>query len=140
MRKMTSEEMDNVIHSVKWASICTVKPDGTPYAIEATPFHDDGKIGFMINPRGTTASNLRDNPSVLLKFTLATPDLSDWKGVSCMGKGSFSRDKEAIERGWNLLGEVMNADYSKIGERFGLSPEKSPLFLVVVENITGRCK
>ena len=138
MRNMTASEMKKTVKSCMWASICTVTPEDKPYAIEATPFFDVNKICFMINPRGTTARNIQSNPNVLLKFTQTSPDLSNWLGVSCFGRGLFMRDKEDIRRGWELLGRVMKTDYSKAAEKFSANPERSPLFCVKVEKMTGR--
>jgi len=59
MRAMTPAEIMQVIERVRWAVICTVCPDSSPYAIEATPYRDAEDLCFMINPRGTTRRNLR---------------------------------------------------------------------------------
>lgn len=139
MRKMTDEEMESFMASASWATICTVTPEGDPYAIEATPFRDGEMIGFMINPKGTTARNVKANPKVLVKFTFASEDLSDWKGVSCFGTGEFVQDADAIRRGWDLLGKVVKTDYSTLAEKFCADPGKSPMFCVTVEKMTGRC-
>ncbi len=138
MRNMTASEMKKAVKSCMWASICTVTPEDKPYAIEATPFFDGDKVCFMINPRGTTARNIQSNPNVLLKFTQTSPDLSNWLGVSCFGLGLFIKEKEDIRRGWKLLGRVMKTDYSKAAEKFSSNPERSPLFCVIVEKMTGR--
>ena len=112
MRKMTDEEIQRVIAAAKWATICTVGQGGRPYAIEATPFYADTNetACFMINPRGGTWKNLQNSGEVLLKYTMASPDLSDWIGVSCSGRGSFVHEPEAIRAGWKLLGAVMGDD------------------------------
>ena len=136
---MTEEEMRAVIRACSWANICTCTEQGAPYAIEATPFYMDGQTGFMINPRGGTWRNMRHSASVLLKYTLAAPSLRSWAGVSCMGKGRFVDDPEAIREGWRLLGLVMGQDYSQAAERFSKKPSHSPFFAVSVESMTGRC-
>lgn len=138
MRNMTVSEMEKAVRSCMWASICTVTPEGKPYAIEATPFFDGDRICFMINTRGITAHNIQSNPNVLLKFTQTSLDLSSWLGVSCFGQGLFIREKDDICRGWKLLGLVMKTDYSKAAEKFSANPERSPLFCVKVEKMTGR--
>ncbi len=140
MRKMTPEENQAVIDHLAWASICTVSPEGCPYAIEATPFRlEPDCIGFMINPRGTTQKNLLGRPDVLVKYTYASPDLTDWAGVSCFGTASFCEDQERIALGWKLLGEVLGTDYSKAAERFATGKMASPLCEIRVTEITGRC-
>ncbi len=140
MRKMTSEEMQEVITHQHWASICTVSPEGQPYAIEATPFMlEPDCIGFMINPRGTTKKNLMERPDVLIKYTYSSPDLMDWAGVSCFGKGEFCQDSETIAKGWELLGEIMKTDYSRMAERFAKGSLPSPLFLARITETTGKC-
>ena len=134
MRPMNPEEIQETLSIGNWASICTVGPNGFPHAIEATPFVDDAQcLCFMINPRGTTLKNIENNPNVLLKFTLTTPDLGRWIGVSCFGKGRVERDPSALARGWELLGRVMDADYAKAAEKF------SPMLVVAVDRMTGRC-
>jgi nitroimidazol reductase NimA-like FMN-containing flavoprotein (pyridoxamine 5'-phosphate oxidase superfamily) len=139
MREMTATEMENVLASANWATICTVSPDGTPYAIEATPFRDGGDICFMINPRGGVHRNLAKNPAVLLKFTRAGRDLSGWAGVSCMGTGRFDGNPEAIRRGFDTLGRIMKADYAEAARKHSRDPERSPLLRVSVRETTGRC-
>jgi nitroimidazol reductase NimA-like FMN-containing flavoprotein (pyridoxamine 5'-phosphate oxidase superfamily) len=139
MRAMTPEEMQSLVRYCRWASICTVNAEGAPYAIEATPFFMGGAHCFMINPRGGTWKNLRHNPRVLLKYTLAGDDLSCWAGVSCHGSGEFTPDVESLRAGWKLLGQVMGADYSRAAEKFAGHPDRSPLFRVQVREMTGRC-
>lgn len=139
MRAMTDREIQAVLELARWGTICTVSPDHTPYAIEATPYWDGGDICFMINPRGLTRRNLDQNPNVLVKMTLASRNLSWWAGVSCMGTGRFDKDPDAILRGFQLLGAVMGADYTAAGEKHYRTPETSPLLRVKTETRTGRC-
>lgn len=139
MRVMTGPEMEDLIRGCKWATICTVTPDGEPYAIEATPFMLDGNPCFMISPHGGTWKNMRHNTAVLLKYTRADEDLRHWAGVSCKGRGEFVTDPDAQREGWRLLGQVMGTDYSRAAERFARCRERSPLFRVHVEQTTGRC-
>ncbi len=139
MRVMTADEMEAVIGRCNWATICTVTPEGFPYAIEATPFYMDGCHCFMINPRGVTWKNMQHRPDVLLKYTLANADLSLWAGVSCFGDGEFVIDAAAMREGWRLLGRVMRADYSRAADTFAGLKDRSPLFRVQVQKVTGRC-
>jgi hypothetical protein len=136
---MSEGEIDLVIGTLNWATIVTVSPDGRPYAIEATPFLKDDCICFMISPRGTTKKNLDFSDRVLLKFTAAAKDLSHWLGVSCQGRGSFVHDPSAIIEGWNLLGQVMQTDYSQAAAKFAAQPEKSPMLAVRIDEKSGRC-
>lgn len=140
MRKMIEPEIRQSLKLRKWATICTVSPGQMPYAIEATYFMpDDRHMNFMINPRGTTVRNIQKNPHVLVKVTLTDPSLSRWAGISVFGKAAMARSTEKIRHGWALLGQVMNADYSDAAERFARAPEKSPLFVVEIREMTGRC-
>ena len=139
IRKMTEPEIEQTVKKLNWASICTVTPGGSPYAIEATPFFDEDKICFMINPKGTTAKNIRANPDVLIKFTQTTIGLLNWLGISCFGKGEFIQNKDALRRGWELLGSVMKTDYTKAADKFCTNPQDSPLLSIKVEQMTGRC-
>ena len=139
MRTMTVEEAEAVIRLCNWATICTVTPEGFPYAIEATPFYMDTLHCFMINPRGVTWKNMQHNPHVFLKYTLADADLSIWAGVSCFGAGEFVIDAAAVREGWRLLGDVMRTDYSHAADTFARMKARSPLFRVQVKKITGRC-
>jgi hypothetical protein len=61
-----------------------------------------------------------------------------WPGYENFGQGLFIREKDDICRGWKLLGLVMKSDYSKAAEKFSTNPERSPLFCVKVEKMTGR--
>ena len=139
MRKMTDEEIQEIIKRLKWATICSVTVEGQPYAIEATPFYTEKETCFMINPRGGTWKNMQHNSQVLLKYTLASSDLTIWAGVSCYGQGRFVEDIKAVTKGWELLGQVMGCDYSLAAEKFARIQNRSPLFAVCVESRTGRC-
>ncbi|MDR2611365.1 MAG: hypothetical protein LBG06_00460 [Deltaproteobacteria bacterium] len=139
MRALTHEEIGLLANKAKWATIVTVRPDGRPYAIEATPFYMGENVCFMINPKGGTRRNLCRSDRVLLKITYASRDLSLWAGVTLEGTGSFSTDPEAIVRGWGILGEVMGMDFSSKAESFSRTPERSPLFMVRLDGASGRC-
>ncbi|MDR1487655.1 MAG: hypothetical protein LBT62_06680 [Deltaproteobacteria bacterium] len=139
MRALTPKEIDETIDSLNWATIITVKPDGQPYAIEATPFFMDDKICFMINPKGTTKKNLDHSDHVLLKYTTVSQSLDKWCGISCFGRGGFVSEVTKIARGWELLGKVMGADYSAVSAKFVKHPENTPLLMVSVLEKTGRC-
>jgi hypothetical protein len=129
---MSEGEIDLIILTLNWATIVTVRPDGRPYAIEATPFLKDKRICFMINPSGTTKKNLDFSDKVLLKFTGASRDLRNWVGVSCQGRGSFIHDSKAIINGWFLLGNVLETDCSNEAALYAFQPENSPMLSVKV--------
>lgn len=139
MRKMTKSEINKLVENFNWATICTVGPDGMPYAIEATYFIDGENIGFMINPRGTTIQNLVHNSNLLLKITQTSEDLSKWAGVSLFGQGQNVTEPSEIKKGWDLLGKVMNTDYSSAAEKFSVSNRKSPYIYCRISQSTGRC-
>jgi len=46
MRKMTQEEINQALKQGKWATICSVTPEKSPYAIEATYFLYEKNIGY----------------------------------------------------------------------------------------------
>ena len=139
MRKMTQEEINQALKQGKWATICSVTPEKNPYAIEATYFLYEENIGFMINPKGTTAANVSVNPGVLVKITFTNKNLSRWAGISCFGTGSFIKKKEEILQGWEKLGAIMQIDYSRIAKKFCTNPGRSPFFRIQVDSMTGRC-
>ncbi len=140
MREMTQEEIRTVIENQPWATICTVSPDGEPYAIEATPFLLEADlIGFMINPRGTTKKNLDNNPKILIKYSYSKEDLQDWAGVSCFGCGEFSEDKDLLQKGWDLLEKIMQTDYSKVSQKFIDNKIPTPLLTIRISRMSGRC-
>jgi hypothetical protein len=139
MRTLTSEEIIQLTRKAMWATVITVRPDGVPFAIEATPFVTETETCFMINPHGGTAKNLKTSNHVLLKYTFATKELKDWMGISCLGSGRFVRDPDEIRLGWDLLGKVMNQDFSQAADKFCRTPERSPLMAVKVHSRTGRC-
>ncbi len=139
MRKMTEVEINDLVQNSNWATICTVSPEGLPYAVEATYFMDGDCIGFMINPRGRTMQNLKQNPNLLLKITQASGDLSKWAGISLFGTGQNITDPIEIQKGWELLSEVMNTDYSKISEKFIGTGKLSPYLRCKISQNTGRC-
>lgn len=139
MRKMTISEIVHGLEMSNWATICTVTPHNTPYAVEATYFYTGDEMGFMINPNGTTARNLSGNPDVQLKVTLADPTLEQWAGISCFGSAFFETDTTAIRDGWKRLGIVMNADYGRVAEKFCRQGRPSPFLRVPIDRMTGRC-
>jgi nitroimidazol reductase NimA-like FMN-containing flavoprotein (pyridoxamine 5'-phosphate oxidase superfamily) len=139
MRPLSAEEIDVLARRAKWATIVTVRPDGRPYAVEATPFFDGESVCFMINPAGTTRRNLDRSDRVLLKITYSSRDLSLWAGVTLEGTGAFVLDPGAVARGWRLLGEATGEDYSAAAGKFARTPDRSPLFAVKVESVSGRC-
>lgn len=139
MRKMTEQEIQETVARSNWATICTVTPDGKPYAIEATYFIDGEHLGFMINPRGQTMRNLATHAELLLKITLTNADLSVWTGVSLFGTGEQVVDKDHIRQGWAALGAVMNADYSEVAQKFTQSDRPSPYLRCRITHRTGRC-
>lgn len=138
MRPMREEEMRCVVARAKWATICTVDESGGPYAIEATPFLMEDCVCFMISPRGGTFKSVSVSDRVLLKFTLTWDDMAGWAGVSCFGRGRFVADDALLARGWRLLGQALGQDFSAALARFAGKAE-SPLFMVGVERMTGRC-
>ena len=138
MRKMKQEEIEKILKKQNWATICSVDKECNPYAIEATYFiKEDGSINFMINPKGTTMTNIKLNNNVLLKISRASASLSEWFGISCFGKAFNILDKKEIEEGWNLLGKVMKQDYKAAKEKFAKPSSLSPLLSVKVERISG---
>jgi len=140
MRRMTKEEVLFSLEHGNWASICTVDQKNKPYAIEATYFLPaKDKIGFMINPRGTTLENISHNPNVLLKITFTNQDLSVWLGTSLFGIGRVVTEIRQMKSGWEELGKVMNADYIKAAEKFSQPGKASPFLEIKVEKMTGQC-
>ncbi|MDR1677946.1 MAG: hypothetical protein LBS44_06095 [Deltaproteobacteria bacterium] len=139
MRIMTPDEIILATKRSIWATIITVRPDGVPYAIEATPFDTETETCFMINPNGGTSRNLKTSNHVLLKYTFATPTLKDWMGISCLGTGRFVNDPDEIRYGWKLLGKVMEQDFSAAADKFCKNPERSPMMAVKIHSRTGRC-
>ncbi|MDR2387362.1 MAG: hypothetical protein LBE80_07255 [Deltaproteobacteria bacterium] len=139
MKTLTSDEIIAITKKALWATIITVRPDGVPFAIEATPFYTETETCFMINPNGGTGKNLKSSDHVLLKYTFTTKDLSDWMGISCLGSGRFVHDPLEIRRGWELLGQVMKQDFSWAADKFCKTPERSPMMAVKVHSRTGRC-
>jgi nitroimidazol reductase NimA-like FMN-containing flavoprotein (pyridoxamine 5'-phosphate oxidase superfamily) len=139
MRKMTEEEIWDLVTASNWATICTTTPEGRPYAVEATHFVTGRSLGFMINPRGRTMSNIEARPDVLLKITRAADDLSSWAGVSLFGTARRVTEPDAIAEGWRLLEAVTGADYSKAAAKFSDAGEASPYLLCEITEWTGRC-
>ena len=139
MRKMTEDEIWDLVTSSNWATICTVTSEGRPYAIEATHFVTGRSLGFMINPRGRTMRNIKARPDVLLKITRAANDLSSWAGASLFGTARRVVEPDAIAEGWRLLAAVTGADYSKAAEKFTDAGNASPYLLCEITEWTGRC-
>ncbi|MDR1084760.1 MAG: pyridoxamine 5'-phosphate oxidase family protein [Deltaproteobacteria bacterium] len=139
MRPLTAEEIDLVMKNSRWATVITVQSDGRPYAIEATPFYPGSGVGFMINPRGGTWRNFLHHPFVCLKYTLTTPDLQDWLGISCHGTGEFVHDPDAISEGWKLLENVLGYECREKEAVWKKKPAKTPYLKIRLISKTGRC-
>lgn len=140
MRRMTREEILFALNHGNWASICTVDLYNRPFAIEATYFLPaKDRIGFMINPRGTTLKNIRNNPNVFIKITYASNDLSCWLGASFWGIGKVETDRDEMKLGWAKLEKVMDTDYSRAIEKFSNPDKASPFLEIQVEQMTGQC-
>ncbi|MBE9581512.1 MAG: pyridoxamine 5'-phosphate oxidase family protein [Proteobacteria bacterium] len=137
---MKQKEMRNLINKHAWATLCTVDPEGKPYAIEFTYFLMDGYICGLINPRGATARNIRHGPNVCLKMCRADELCKEFQAVSCFGTGEFVDDREAIGRAWDLLERKLNLPegaYHGHKGKFMDKRKKSPLFRMKPEKITG---
>lgn len=139
MRKMTENEINELVLRSNWATICTVTPDGYPYAIEATYFMNGQSLGFMINPRGCTMCNIVKNSNLLLKITQTNQSLSEWAGVSLFGTGRNITDPNEIQKGWQLLSKVMDTDYSQVAKKFTVPDRPSPYLMCSIAKRTGRC-
>ncbi|MDR0622084.1 MAG: hypothetical protein LBJ61_09440 [Deltaproteobacteria bacterium] len=139
MRTLTAEEIIQITRKAMWATVITVRPDGVPFAIEATPFDTETETCFMINPNGGTSKNLKASNHVLLKYTFTTQGLKDWMGISCLGSGRFVHEPDEIRLGWDLLGQVMKQDFSSAADKFCKTPERSPMMAVKIHSRTGRC-
>lgn len=83
--------------------------------------------------------NLKQNPNLLLKVTQASEDLSKWSGVSLFGTGQNITVLSEIQKGWELLGQVMDTDYTKVADKFNNTEQRSPYLRCIISQFTGRC-
>ena len=140
MRKMNQKEIKNLINRHRWATLCTVDPEGKPYAIEFTCFLMDDHVCGLINPRGTSAKNVKNNPNVCLKMCRTDGLCRQFQAVSCFGIGEFVDDRQTIARAWDLLESRLNlpeGTYKGQKEKFMDKRKKSPLFRMKPQKMTG---
>jgi len=68
MRKITDQEAKLLLKDFCWGTLCSVTLNGNPYAIEFSYFTDSNRIYAIINPRGQTAKNIKQNPNICFKI------------------------------------------------------------------------
>jgi nitroimidazol reductase NimA-like FMN-containing flavoprotein (pyridoxamine 5'-phosphate oxidase superfamily) len=137
---MDEEQMKDLMKRCSWGTLATVSKDGSPYAIEFSYFMMDGKICALINPNGTTAKNLENNPRACFKVCLCDNLCKKFEAISCFGEGSFEQDRGKICLAWNLLEQRLglpSGTYSKFKKKYSDPDKSSPLLTISVDRMTG---
>jgi nitroimidazol reductase NimA-like FMN-containing flavoprotein (pyridoxamine 5'-phosphate oxidase superfamily) len=140
MRKMTKQEMTDLVQEHNLATLCTVDEDGSPYAVEFNYFLLGGDVCGLLKPRGNTARNIAGNARVCVKICRTDDACRAYRAVSCFGTGAFVQDPEMVLRGWDLLEERLKlpkGTYAPFKEKFERKRNKYPLFRMRIERMTG---
>lgn len=123
---MTPDEIQRLLNEVTWGTVCSVTPEGEPYAVEFTYFEDGGDFCGIINPSGTIAACVRHQPKVCLKVCESSRLSTGYRGASLFGMAALVETKEPEEmvRLWKVLEMRMkkpgcfaaaSEKYSKVG-------------------------
>lgn len=142
MRKMKDEEIDTLLQSFGWATLCMVDPEGRPYAIEFSYYIDHGDICGLVHPRGKTARCLAENQSVCVKICDSDAQCKNYRAVSCFGLAAFEKltKPEEVARAWDSLEaqlRLTDGEYSGYKERYLESGRALPLLRIMVNERSG---
>jgi len=142
MRKMTGNEIEALLATFGWATLCMVDPEGKPYAIEFSYFLDRLDICGMVHPRGRTAECLRGNPAVVVKICDTDPRCRDFRAASCFGEAAFEflTDQHHISFAWDQLEQKLGLEpgtYTAYKRRYLASGRPLPLLRVKVARKSG---
>ena len=142
MRTMTPGEIEAVLNSCDWGTLCSVNADNKPYATEYAFDYHDGNIWLVMNPQGAAAKNILQNPNVFFKV-IDYKKIDYWWATSCLGRAEFLRTFDDVLKGFKLLEKKLKLEegrFDKYTEKYRDKPESSPTLRITIEKKTGRCE
>lgn len=140
MLDLTPDEMYSLLEKCDWGTLLVV--DGKkPYGIEVSHYVSEGKIYFIINPRGKAGRCMGKNPRVAYKVCKAHLPQQRWSAATVEGKVEQVREPQAIRDAFMMLAERLDRDrdrYKQLGEKFSAPGEVSPVYSLPIENLSGK--
>lgn len=138
MKKMSDEEIEELLAGFGWATLCMTDPDGKPYAIEFSFFLDHDDICGLVHPRGRAVACLAANPAVCVKICDSDAQCKSYRVASCFGIATIEKltDPDEVAWAWDRLEEyldLMNGEYSQYKERYLSSGRALPLLRIIVD-------
>ena len=142
MRKTNEQEAKDLLKEFSWGTLCSVTPEGNPYAIEFSYFTENDKIYAIINPRGQTSKNIKVNKNICFKICDTDKNNKKYRAISCFGTAKFSspNTQEKIVDAWKKLGIALGkteTGFKGVWNRFSPSEKPLPLLEITIENISG---
>lgn len=140
MLDLTNDEIHELLQRCDWGTLLVV--DGTkPYGIEVSHYISEGKIYFIINPRGKAGKCMEKNPQVAYKVCKALLPKQRWSAATVEGRVEKVREPQAIRDAFMKLAERLNRDrdrYKKLGEKFSQKGETSPVYYLPIVTMSGK--
>jgi len=141
MRRMADDEIQRLLDEVTWGTLCSVTPEGEPYAIEFTYFEDGGDFCGIINPSGIIAACIRHQTSVCLKVCESSRLSTGYRGASLFGAAALVETKEPEEmaRIWQVLETRMKKPgiFAIAAEKYSQPGNLLPILRIQVERRSG---
>jgi nitroimidazol reductase NimA-like FMN-containing flavoprotein (pyridoxamine 5'-phosphate oxidase superfamily) len=142
MRKITNQEAQLLLKEFCWGTLCSVTFKVNPYAIEFSYFTENNKIYAVINPRGQTAENIKQNPNICFKVCDTDKKNAKYRAISCFGTAKFTSpdSQEKIIFAWKKLAVALGRNenaFKAVWNRFSLSEKPLPLLEITINKITG---
>ncbi len=141
MRKMTDEEIQKLLTDVTWGTLCGVKPNGEPYAVEFTCFEDGDDLCGLINPKGEMSSCIRHQPRVCLKVCESSRISTGFRAASFFGTAAYVEPTDASDmlRTWEVLETRMKAPglFDVAKEKYSKPGNFLPVLRIKVDRRSG---
>jgi len=97
MRSMTPVEILCLLDELTWGTLCTILPQGTPYAAEATYLYRDDEIICLSHSQGMTGDRIRHCPSVCFKVCESHRLSRYFRAVTLFGTAAFVEPQNGHE-------------------------------------------
>ena len=140
MLDLKNHEIHELLERCDWGTLLVV--DGNkPYGIEVSHYVGDGKLYFIINPRGKAGRCMEKNPHVAYKVCKAHLPQQQWSAATVEGTVEQVGEPQAIRDAFMKLAERLNRDrerYKQLGEKFSQKGEASPVYYLPIVIVSGK--
>jgi nitroimidazol reductase NimA-like FMN-containing flavoprotein (pyridoxamine 5'-phosphate oxidase superfamily) len=140
MLDLKPDEIYELLERCDWGTLLVVD-ENKPYGIEVSHYVSEGKIYFIINPRGKAATCMEKNPHVAYKVCKANLPQQRWSAATVEGSVEQVREPQAIRDAFMKLAERLNRDrdrYKKLGEKFSHEGKASPVYYLPIATMSGK--